>query len=73
MKVSVMNEDDKKELIEEFKKGDGAKRLDLWDYALAQQVLWENIIADLQKIAHQQGVDKELDKRIEDDMKDMEQ
>ena len=38
-----MNEDDKKELIEEFKKGDGAKRLDLWDYGLAQQVLWEDI------------------------------
>jgi hypothetical protein len=26
----------------------------------------------LQKIAHQQGVDKELDKRIEDDMKGLE-
>lgn len=72
MKVSPMNEDDKKELIEEFKKGDGAKRLDLWDYALAQQVLWENIIAELQRIAHEQGVDKELDKRIEEDMKDIE-
>lgn len=67
-----MNEADKKELIEEFKKGDGAKRLDLWDYALAQQVLWENIISELQKIAHQQGVDKELDQRIEEDMKGLE-
>ncbi len=64
-----MNEEDKKELIEEFKKGDGAKRLDLWDYALAQQVLWENIIAEMQRIAHDQGVDTELDKRMEDDMK----
>ncbi len=63
-----MNENDKKELMEEFKKGDGPKRLDMWDYALAQQVLWETIIADLQKIAHEQGVDKELDKRIEEDM-----
>jgi len=64
-----MNEDDKKEFIEDFKKGDGSKRLDLWDYALAQQVVWEKIIADLQKIAREQGVDKELDKLIEDDMK----
>jgi hypothetical protein len=72
MKVLHMNEADKKELIEEFKKGDGAKRLDLWDYALAQQVLWENIISELQKIAHQQGVDKELDQRIEEDMKGLE-
>ena len=65
-----MNEDDKKELIEEFKKGDGTKRLDLWDYALAQQVLWENIIADLQKIAHEQGVDKKLDELMENDLKE---
>jgi len=67
-----MNDDDKKEFIEDFKKGDGPKRLDLWDYALAQQVIWENIIADMQKIAHEQGVDKELDKLIEDDMKGVE-
>jgi hypothetical protein len=67
-----MNEDDKKEFIEDFKKGDGSKRLDLWDYALAQQVIWEKIIADLQKIAREQGVDKELDKLIEDDMKSVE-
>ena len=64
-----MNEDDKKEFIEEFKKGDGAKRLDLWDYALSQQVLWENIIAEMQEIARQQGVDKELDRLMEADMK----
>lgn len=67
-----MNETDKKDLIEEFKKSDGSIRLDMWDYALAQQVLWENIIADLQKIAHKQGVDKELDKRIEGDMTGLE-
>jgi hypothetical protein len=67
-----MNEDDKKELIEEFKKGDGTKRLDLWDYALAQQVLWEDIIAELQKIAHEQGVDKKLDELMENDLKEAE-
>jgi hypothetical protein len=65
-----MNEDDKKELMEEFKKGDGTKRLDLWDYALAQQVLWENIIADLQRIAHEQGVDKKLDELMDNDLKE---
>jgi hypothetical protein len=66
-----MNEDDKKALIEEFKKGDGPKRLDMWDYALAQQVVWENIIADLQKIAHEQGVDKKLDELMDQDLKDI--
>jgi len=64
-----MNEADKKQFIDEFKKGDGAKRLDLWDYALTQQVLWENIIAELQKIAKEQGVDKDLEKMMDEDMK----
>jgi hypothetical protein len=67
-----MNEEDKKELMEEFKKGDGTKRLDLWDYALSQQVLWENIITEMQKIAHEQGVDKKLDKMMEEDLKNAE-
>jgi len=68
-----MNDEDKKELMEEFKKGDGAKRLDMWDYALAQQVLWEDIIAEMQKIAHEQGVDKKLDEMMEEDLKNAEQ
>jgi len=64
-----MDEEGKKEFIEEFKKGDGASRLDLWDYAIGQQVFWENIIADIQKIAHDQGVDKKLEKMMDEDMK----
>ena len=53
-----MDEKDKKDYIEEFKKADGSKRLDMWDYALQQQVLWENIITDMQNISREQGVDK---------------
>jgi len=64
-----MNDEDKKDFIEEFKKGDGAKRLDMWDYALAQQVIWENIISQMQHIAREQGVDKELEKMMEEDLK----
>ena len=64
-----MNEKDKKELIEEFKKGDGAKRLEMWDYATSQQVLWEQILTEMQNIAREQGVDKELDKLMEEEMK----
>ncbi len=67
-----MNEEDKKEFVEDFKKADGPKRLDLWDYALSQQVLWEDVIAELQNIAHKQGVDKKLDDMIENDMKNAE-
>ena len=70
--MSNMNEDDKKELIEDFKKGDGGKRLELWDYACAQQVIWEQIITDMQNIAREQGVDKELEKLAEEEMKKME-
>jgi hypothetical protein len=66
-----MNEEDKKEFMEEFKKGDGPKRLDMWDYALAQQVVWENIISELQHIARAQGVDKELEKMMEEDLKNI--
>lgn len=68
---SYMNEKDKKELLEEFKKADGSKRLDMWDYALEQQVLWENIIFEMQNIAKEQSADKELEKMMQEDMKDL--
>ena len=64
-----MKEEDKKELIEEFEKADGSKRLDIWDYALKQQVLWEKIITEMQNIARQQGVDKKLEKMAEEENK----
>jgi len=66
-----MNEDGKKEFMKDFKKGDGTKRLGLWDYALEQQVAWENIITEMQNIAREQGVDKELEKMMDEDMKDI--
>ena len=68
-----MNDNDKKDFIEEFKKGDGTKRLDMWDYALAQQVLWEKIITEIQNIARDQGVDKELEKLLDEDIKNLKQ
>lgn len=64
-----MNEKDKKELMDEFKKGDGSKRLDLWDYALSQQVIWEQIIVDMQNIARKQGVDAKLEKLMDEELK----
>ena len=66
-----MDEESKKAFIDDFKKGDGAKRLDLWDYALQQQVLWENVITEIQGIAKEQGVDKELEKMMDDAIKEM--
>jgi len=66
-----MNENDKKDFLMEFKKADGPKRLDMWDYALTQQVFWENIIAEMQTIARTQGVDKELEKLMDEDLKNL--
>jgi len=68
-----MNDEDKKELMDEFKKGDGAKRLELWDYACSQQVLWENIISEMQTIAREQGVDKKLEQMMDEELKKVEQ
>lgn len=68
-----MKEEDKKELIEEFEKADGSKRLDIWDYALEQQVLWEKIITEMQNIARKQGIDKELEKMAEEEIKKLDE
>jgi len=64
-----MNDEDMKLFIDEFKEAEGSKKLDMWDYALSQQVLWEQIIADMQDIAHEQGVDGKLEKMIDEEMK----
>lgn len=64
-----MNEDDKKEMMEAFKKAEGSERLGMWDYVCSQQVLWEQIIAEMQNIAREQGVDKELEKLVDEEMK----
>ena len=68
-----MNDDDRNEFIDEFKKADGTKKLDMWYYALEQEVLWEDIIANMSEIAKKQKVDKTLDKMLEEDMKKIEQ
>ena len=64
-----MNEKDQKEFLKEFEGAKGDKKLDMWDFALAQQVFWEKIIVELQEIANEQGVDKKLDKMMQEEMK----
>ncbi len=63
-----MNDEDKKQFLDEFRKIDGSKKLDMWDYALEQQVLWEQILTELSTIARDQGVDKKLEKMVEEEM-----
>ena len=64
-----MNEDDKKEFLDDFRKANGEKKLDMWYYALGQEVLWEQILSDLSNIARELKMDKTLDKAMEEDMK----
>ena len=68
-----MDEEGKKELLEEFKKVDGAARLEMWDYACSQQIFWEDIITSMQDIAKEQGVDQKLDKMMQEELKKAEQ
>ena len=46
-----MNEDDTKEFLNDFKKGDIDKKLDMWYYAVDQEALWEEILAEMSMIA----------------------
>lgn len=66
-----MNEEDKKEFLEEFRKADGAKKLDMWYYALEQEVVWEQILTEMSEIAKEQKMDKKLDKMMQEEMNDI--
>lgn len=49
-----MNEEDKKAFLEDFKKAEVSKKLDMWYHALEQEVLWDEILAEMSEIAHVQ-------------------
>ena len=66
-----MDDEDKAQFLTEFKKVDGATKLDMWDFALGQQVLWDQIITELTEIARKQGVDKKLEKLAEENLKNI--
>ena len=50
-----MNEKDTKSYLEDFKKADTSKKLDMWYYAIEQEGLWEEIIAEISDIAQKQN------------------
>ena len=66
-----MNEEDRKEFIKDFTKADGATKLEMWTYALEQEVIWEDVIAKMSQIAKEQKIDKKLDKAMQEDMKNI--
>jgi hypothetical protein len=53
-----MKEEDKKSFLEDFKKADITKKLDMWYFALEQEMIWEEIISEMSNIAQIQSVKK---------------
>ena len=51
-----MDEKDKQEFIKDFKDADVSKKLDMWYYALEQEGLWEEIIAEMSEIAQDRNL-----------------
>jgi len=46
-----VNEEDRKAFLDDFKKADMDKKLDMWYYAVDQEELWEEILAEMSMIA----------------------
>ena len=53
-----MKEEDKKTFLEDFGKADISKKLDMWYYALDQEAIWEELIAEMSTIAQMQMMSK---------------
>ena len=51
-----MNEDDKKEFLNDFRKADIRKKMDMWYHALEQEGLWEEIIVEMSDIAQSRNL-----------------
>lgn len=51
-----MNEKDVKQFLEDFKKADINKKLDMWFYALDQEAIWEEMLDQMSQIAHNQQI-----------------
>jgi hypothetical protein len=46
-----LNEKDKQTFLEDFKKAEIAKKLDMWYYTLEQIRIWEELITEMSMIA----------------------
>ena len=53
-----MNEENKKAFLGDFRKADVSKKLDMWYFALEQEMLWEEILAEMSDIAQVQDVEQ---------------
>ena len=57
-----MKEDEKTEFLNDFKKADLEKKLDMWYYAIEQEGTWEEILNELATIAEEQQMKEVLAK-----------
>ena len=46
-----MKEQDKKAFLDDFKKAEISKKLDMWYFALEQIAIWEELITEMSMIA----------------------
>lgn len=53
-----MKDEDKKEFLGDFGKADIQKKLDMWYFALNQEMLWGEIITEMADIAQLQSMKK---------------
>ena len=53
-----MNDEDKKRFLDDFKKGDLQKKLDMWYFALEQEALWDEILSSMSEIANELNLKK---------------
>ena len=53
MGLSV-NEDDMKTFLKDFGKADISKKLDMWYYAVEQEALWEELLAEMSEFAQKE-------------------
>jgi hypothetical protein len=53
-----VNEEDKKAFLNDFKKADIKKKLDMWYYAIEQDAIWEEALAEISMIAQAQNPQK---------------
>jgi hypothetical protein len=60
-----VNEEDTKAFLNDFKKADMDKKLDMWYYAVDQEALWEEILTEMSMIA--QAANPQKGKVIEEE------
>lgn len=51
-----VDEKDRQEFIKDFKEADLSKKLDMWYYALEQEGLWAEVIAEMSDIAQDRNI-----------------